>query len=405
MTRTVEPLQRSRPVQGAGTGSLRTWSLRTSGSLRTQLRSAAALAGLLVEGQLSRTRRASRRRRDCRYLQFWIDAARTLDLPTRRVGDGLEIALSESVIEVHRSANTLESPEVLDRAGDKALVYGLLAERGIPVTEHRSFTLATLPDAAAFVAGSPGPCVVKPARDTSAGHGVTTNVSDARSLRAAAAAAAAAGARAARGSRHGSAPGRLRAKFAELRTVPLLVERQVTGEDYRLLYLDGVLVDAVHRMSPTVVGDGERSVAEIIAEINAHRLAHADDRGESVVALDTDLTRTLSLQSLTPSSVPEAGRVVRLKTAVNDNALDDNRPARHLLHPETIELGARAAGAIGGRLVGVDVVTAEPGLPLAVSGGCVLEVNTTPGFAFHYHGKPGAVDVARVVLERLAHSS
>ena len=184
--------------------------------------------------------------------------------------------------------------------------------------------------------------------------------------------------------------------------MPLLIERQVTGEDYRLLYLDGVLVDAVHRMSPTLVGDGRSTVAELVGELNARRLDRAEDRGESIVGIDTDLIRTLALQSLTTSSVPEAGRAVRLKTAVNDNALDDNRPARHLLHPDTVELGARAAAAVGARLVGVDVITSDPGVPLAAAGGCVLEVNTTPGFAFHYHGRDGAVDVARVVLERLA---
>jgi cyanophycin synthetase len=390
MTLIAEPPKRSRPAAGTATGSL-----------RADVRGVAELAGLLVAGRYSADRRASKVARDRRYLQFWIDAARALDLPTRRVGEGLEIALDGGTIEVHRSANTLDSQEVLDRAGDKALVHRLLAGSGVAVTEHRSFTLATLSDAAEFLAAG-GRCVVKPARDTSAGHGVTTNVTDARSLRAAAASAAAAGARAARSSRTGSLASRLPAKFAELRSVPLLIERQVTGEDYRLLYLDGVLVDAVHRGSPTIVGDGERTVAAIVADLNAQRLDRAGDHAESILELDTDLVRTLALQSLTPSSVPERGRVVRLKTTANDNALDDNHAARHLLHPDVVEQGARAAVAVGARLVGVDVITSDPGLPLAVTGGCVLEVNTTPGFAFHYHGGPGAVDVARVVLERLA---
>ncbi|WP_300016100.1 hypothetical protein [Pseudonocardia sp.] len=391
MTLTAEPPKRSRPATAP-----------SAGSKAANARGVAELARLLVAGRVSPDRRASTRARDRHYRQFWIDAARALELPTRRVGDGLEIALDGGTIEVHRAANTLDPQDVLDRAGDKALVHRLLAARGVPITEHRSFTLATLSDAAEFLAAADGPCVVKPSRDTSAGNGVTTNVGDARGLRAAAAAAAAAGALAARNSRSGSPATRLRAKFAELRSVPLLIERQVTGEDYRLLYLDGVLVDAVHRMAPTVVGDGAHTVAQIVARLNARRLRHADDRGESTVSLDTDLVRTLGLQSLTLASVPEAGRVVRLKTTVNGNALDDNRSARHLLHPDVVEQGALAASAVGARLVGVDVVTSDPGLPLADTGGCVLEVNTTPGFAFHYHGGDGAVDVARVVLERLA---
>jgi D-alanine-D-alanine ligase-like ATP-grasp enzyme len=53
-------------------------------------------------------------------------------------------------------------------------------------------------------------------------------------------------------------------------------------------------------------------------------------------------------------------------------------------------------------LVGVDVITTDPGRPLADVGGVVLEVNTTPGLSYHYHGNPGGVDVATVVLARLA---
>ncbi len=41
-------------------------------------------------------------------------------------------------------------------------------------------------------------------------------------------------------------------------------------------------------------------------------------------------------------------------------------------------------------------------MSLAAAGGVVLEVNTTPGLAYHYHGNPGGVDVATVVLARLA---
>ena len=40
-------------------------------------------------------------------------------------------------------------------------------------------------------------------------------------------------------------------------------------------------------------------------------------------------------------------------------------------------------------------------MPLAESGGAVIEVNTTPGFHYHYHKNDGSFPVAVRVLEQL----
>jgi glutathione synthase/RimK-type ligase-like ATP-grasp enzyme len=90
-----------------------------------------------------------------------------------------------------------------------------------------------------------------------------------------------------------------------------------------------------------------------------------------------------------------------VKTAVNENAADDNESATHLLCEEVVEAGARAAGAVGVRLAGVDVITVDPARPLADTGGVVLEVNTTPGFYYHYHKRGGEFPVALHVLKTI----
>jgi glutathione synthase/RimK-type ligase-like ATP-grasp enzyme len=66
-----------------------------------------------------------------------------------------------------------------------------------------------------------------------------------------------------------------------------------------------------------------------------------------------------------------------------------------------IEDGARAAQAIGVRLAGVDILTADPSVPLADSGGAILEFNTPPNYYNHYHTRDGAFPVAVHVLDRL----
>jgi D-alanine-D-alanine ligase-like ATP-grasp enzyme len=53
----------------------------------------------------------------------------------------------------------------------------------------------------------------------------------------------------------------------------------------------------------------------------------------------------------------------------------------------------------------VDVLTTDPGVPLARSGGVVLEVNTTPGYYYHYHRRGPEAPVATMILERLARAA
>ncbi len=278
-----------------------------------------------------------------RHRRLWIDAARARDLPSRLVGEaGLQITLNHGeagerlVLDVSDSGYTLDEATAVGDSDTETLIYDLIAEAGVPVVPYRPFTIATLSAAARFLDGAPGSCVVKPLEESVLRIGATSDVRDARALRITAATAAAAvvagEVRDGRG-RSRSRLGRLVAGLRDLSGVPLVIRHKVPGEVYRLLYLDGELIDAVQRTG----------------------------------------------------GMAASGEVCR--------------PARHLVGPSIVELGARAAAVVGDRLIGVDVVTGQgPDHP----SGCVLEIDRIPRLGLHDHGMPGAVDAARLVLEKLA---
>jgi hypothetical protein len=113
------------------------------------------------------------------------------------------------------------------------------------------------------------------------------------------------------------------------------------------------------------------------------------------------MRRTLAKQGLSLRSVPAAGAAVTLKTAVNENCGADNSTATPLLCRSVVDDGRRAALALGARFVGIDLVTPDPGAPLAECGGVILEVNGTPNLYYHYHKQDGAFPAAVPVLRRL----
>ena len=322
---------------------------------------------------------AAERERAAFYREAWADAARELRAELRVLeGDLLEIRRGAARARVMRNYTALDDALTLRIAGDKALVHRLLAEQGIPTPRHAIFGATSLGPARAFLRERGGrPCVVKPASGTGGGEGVTTGVRTRAELGWAAARAALYGPR-------------------------LLVEEQVEGANYRLLFLDGELLDAVRRRGPTLVGDGRSSIRALVRRANEARQAGGRRVAQGQLSLDRELRATLAEQHMGLASVPRAGERVRVKRVVNENACVENESVPvAALAPELVARAAGAAAALGVRLAGVDVITSDPSRPLEATGGVVLEVNTAPGQHLHVHRRGSPCPVALHALAAL----
>jgi cyanophycin synthetase len=311
------------------------------------------------------------------YAEAWQEAATQLGASMELLGnDILEIRYGRAYTRVRENTTAIDDPMTLAVAANKPLVYRLLVNRGLRVPHHLEFRLTDIAQAAAFIARWGGVWVVKPAHGAG-GYGVTTGVTSGFDLLRAAVASAA-------------------------YEATLVVEQQAEGDNYRLLYLDGTLVDAVLRKQPTVVADGRSSVRKLIRAENRARLEAGRKFAHVLVSIDMDMRRTLAQQGLGLSSIPKKGTVVKLKTVINENSTAENLRATSLLCGSIIEDGAAAASAVGARLAAVDLVTRDPAVPLAQSGGVILEVNTTPGYHSHYYrqgeGCPVALHVLKAIL-------
>ena len=84
-------------------------------------------------------------------------------------------------------------------------------------------------------------------------------------------------------------------------------------------------------------------------------------------------------------SVPRPGECVALKVSSSDNRREDNETVRAPLDSSLVAQAAEATERLGLRLAGVDIVSVDPHRPLEENGGVIIEVNCTPGLAYHYH--------------------
>ena len=125
-------------------------------------------------------------------------------------------------------------------AQDKELTKKLLGAAGVPVPNGRPVTDAD--DAWAALCEIAAPVVVKPL-DGNQGKGVTVNIANREDMDRAYAAA------------------------SEISS-EVLVERYIPGSDFRLLVVGNRMVAAARREPPQVIGDGVRSVRELVEQVN-----------------------------------------------------------------------------------------------------------------------------------------
>jgi D-alanine-D-alanine ligase-like ATP-grasp enzyme len=316
---------------------------------------------------------ARRRREIVRAL--WSEAASELDASVREVEPNLfEFRRAGTVTRVSGQGgvalNTLEASAL---ANDKAAAYQVLASAALPVPEHLLFSARSVRAAFPFLAG--GLCVVKPAAGRG-GDGVTCGLHTARDLRRAALAASKFGTR-------------------------LLIERQVEGDVFRFLVLDGELLDVVRRTAPSLEGDGMSPIEELIFAEYDRRLADDSD-GLKPFAVDLDCLLALASAGLSLKSVPAAGTSVRVKSVTNYNRREENQSLGRAVSHELKALAVHAADALGLRLAGVDLVANT--WPDATDG-VVVDVNPMPGLHHHHYiANPAAatsvaVPILRALLE------
>jgi glutathione synthase/RimK-type ligase-like ATP-grasp enzyme len=315
------------------------------------------------------------------YRDIWLDAATEVGAELEELGWGwfeIRASANGARTRVNQQRVPLDDGVTLRLAEDRRLTQALVAEAGLPVPEQLVFDADDFTPALDFLERHAGLCVVKPGSGTGGGEATTAGVGTPAQLR------------------------RARIRAARLAS-QLVIERQVPGTVYRLLFLDGDLLDVVRRHPPRAEGDGECTIRELIVAENRRRLAAGGNRRIEQLSIDLDCLYALEGAGLTLRSIPAAGEVVAVKTATNQNRAEDNETVREGVAPELVAEARQAADAIGVRLAGIDLITSDPGRSLRESGGVVIEVNGNPGLHHHYQvaRREQATRVAVPILRRL----
>jgi cyanophycin synthetase len=174
--------------------------------------------------------------------------------------------------------------------------------------------------------------------------------------------------------------------FAQAKKVSnsVIVERFITGFDYRILVVNYKLVAAAKRTPAHVVGDGISTIQQLIDEVNKDpRRGYGHEKILTQIDVDAITQKILDEKGLTLESVLEKGQVLYVKDTANLSTGGTAEDVTDIVHPYNVFMAERIAKIVGLDICGIDIMTTDITQPLPDTRGAVLEVNAAPGFRMH----------------------
>ncbi len=263
-------------------------------------------------------------------------------------------------------------------AGDKWLTYRQLKSANISTPE--SITIPGESDdfseAEAFLAKH-GRVIVKPTC-TDHGYGVAVNITSKEALIKAISAAR-------------------EISIKESDSSAVLVQEQVEGKEYRFLVVDGKCIAVANRCPAFVVGDGAKTIKELIEEKNKNPLrGEGHDKPLTIISLD-EVANIHGEDFL--NTVPERDQEINVLETSNLSRGGEAVNCTDIASTELKALATSAAARCQLGIAGVDIITTD----IRGNGkSYIIEVNSIPGIRMHMYPSVGEpINVAKYIIDAL----
>ncbi len=183
----------------------------------------------------------------------------------------------------------------------------------------------------------------------------------------------------------------------------VIVERFITGFDFRVLVINHKFICAALRTPAAVTGDGEHSIQWLIDETNKDpRRGYGHEKVLTQITIDDFTWKMLNDKGYTLETVPAKDELVLLKPTANLSTGGTSTDVTDEVHPTNIFMCERISKIIGLDICGIDIMATDLRTPVTENGGAILEVNAAPGFRMHIEPAVGLPrNVAEPVIDML----
>jgi len=265
--------------------------------------------------------------------------------------------------------------EAVEKGMDKEITKQMLERADIPVPRGRQFTKKDSKQKILQFASSIGfPVVIKPT-DGSFGRGVFSDITTEEGILHA-----------------------LDYLWNELGEESIIVEKHISGNDYRLYVVGDQVVGAILRIPPNIIGDGVNTIETLIESKNEERKFNPR-LSNCPIKMDQETIDYMKHSGNTLSAIPKKGQIIYANNKGNVSIGGDPIDVLDELSENIKKTAVKALQSIPGLPHGaVDLIVDKDGN--GTETGYVIELNPTAqigGILFPFKGQ--ARDVPKAIID------
>lgn len=306
-----------------------------------------------------------------------VDEAIARDIPFIRINSEslVQLGYGKNQVRFRATMTDRTSSIAVDLASNKDETKRLLKDAAIPVAKG---VCISDPNALEEAVKSVGfPLVFKPL-DGNHGKGASINVKTIEEARAA-------------------------FEHAKTYSRKIIIEKFITGYDFRVLVINNRFIAAALREPAHVIGDGKSTIQQLIEKENLDpRRGYGHENVLTEISIDRETLEQLAKKEYNLDTVLKKDEHCYLKGTANLSTGGTSTDITDIVHPHNIFICERISRVIGLDICGIDIMASNLSEPLEITGGVVLEVNAAPGFRMHLAPAKGLPrNVAAPVIDML----
>lgn len=165
----------------------------------------------------------------------------------------------------------------------------------------------------------------------------------------------------------------------------VLIEEFIKGKEYRFLVVDDKVLGVLHRVPANVIGDGEKTIKELVEIKNQDPLRGVHYRTPlEKIKLEENAELFLKQKNRNFNYIPKKDQIVYLRENSNISTGGDSIDYTDVIPERFKDIACKAAKAAGAKICGVDMMLED--YTDEHSNYAIIELNFNP--AIHIHSYP-----------------
>ncbi len=159
-----------------------------------------------------------------------------------------------------------------------------------------------------------------------------------------------------------------------------MIQEQINGQDYRILTINGKVEAVTKRIPAFVVGDGQKTIKELIEEINKdpRRNIYNPTHILKPIKIDEALINYLQEQNLNLKHIPKKNEKIFVRKVASMSQGGITEDFTDKVNKQIIYISETLAHSLRAYVLGIDVICKDITKPLTKENGGIIEVNTMP---------------------------